>query len=392
MPSKSYLNFLMVLLFNHRVKHTWVLVISSLLIGILASFLFVSSSIKRDIFLSLEGESDFIVQKYRAGNIQDMPLSWMKKFEEIPHVSSVSPRVYGKHFYEPQESYFNIVGIDFTKKQEVQMIKNIVPSFNVESFLSKNNMLMGDGVKKLFDYYEYKGNYNFRPPDRSIKKVYFYDTFVKKSQMLTNDTIIMDIKLARIILGIKSSDITDVAINVQSNDFLEDVQIQLILSHFDIRILSKEELKKKYENLFNYKGGVFLALYLISLITFALILYQRYSNITHSDAKEIAILRISGWKISEVIWLKMSENFIIAFVSYMTGIIFAYLYVFVLDAPLLKEIFLGFKNLENSVSFSPNVTMESLVLLFFIFIIPFMLVILIPVWKIAISEPVEVMR
>ena len=392
MPNKEYINFLVVLLFNYKAKHLWIVFISSILVAIIASVLFVSSSIKKDIFLTLDSQADFVVQKYKAGKVLNTPSEWVDEFADFGGVESSSSRVYGMHFYEPSETYFMIVGVDFFDKSAIKSLQKLFDDLDVAEFLSRDNMIIGSGVQELFDYYKYKDSYSFRPPDRSIKKVYFYSEFPKDTQMITNDMVVMDIHLAREILGLKDDEVTDIAIEVPNTLELDTIRTKLIVSHFDMRIIAKEDIKKSYENLFNYKGGVFMALYIVSLLTFLLILYQRYSTVMHSDAKEIAILRISGWKISDVIWLKLSENFIIASFSYMLGVIIAYFYVFILDAPLIKEIFLGFNNLSNSVSFSPSIDLGSLVLIFLIFIVPFMLVVLVPVWRIAISEPYEVMR
>ena len=392
MLNKEYINFLTVLLVKYRAKHLWVVFISSLLIALIGSFFFISSSIKKEISLNLDSQADFVLQKYRAGKVEDIPESWIEEFKSIQGIKSVVPRVYGTHFYDPSETHFMIVGIDFSDKNASNNFKKSFPNIDISEFLSKDNMIIGSGVKELFDYYEYKDYYTFRPPDKSKKKVYFHSEFSSDSQILTNDMILMDSNLAKEILGIKKHYFTDIAIDIENQKDLEDIRTALIISHFDMRIISKDYMAKHYEDLFNYKGGVFLALYVFSLITFLLILYQRYSNITHADAKEIAILRVTGWKISDVIYLKLMENFLVAFVSYMLGVIMAYIYVYVFDAPLLKEIFLGFKNLNNTTAFVPNVEISSLASLFFIFVIPFMLVILIPVWRISISEPTEVMR
>ena len=392
MPNKEYLNFLVLLLYKYRAKHLWVILISTLLIFIISSTIFVSSSIKKDIFLTLNTQPDFITQKYKAGKVLNSPIEWVDEFSEINGVKAAIPRIYGTHFYEPSESYFTIVGVDFFDEQSVENLQQVFDNLDIAKFLSRDNMIIGNGVKKLFDYYQYKGYYNFRPPDRSIKKVYFYEEFPKDTQIITNDMIVMDINLAREILGLNEDEVTDIAIDVPNPLELDMVKAKLIVSHFNMRIIDKRDIQKYYENLFNYKGGVFLALYIISIVTFFLILYQRYSTIIYSDAKEIAILRMSGWKINDVIYLKLSENFIISCSSYMLGIIIAYIYVYIFDAPLIKEIFLGFNNLKNSVEFSPSIDISSLVLIFLIFVVPFMLVIVIPVWRIAISEPSEVLR
>ncbi len=392
MPSREYINFLALLLYKYRAKHLWIVFISSILVAIISSVLFVSSSIKKDIFLTLKSQSDFVVQKYRAGKVLNTPSEWVDEFGEINGVESATSRVYGMHFYEPSETYFMIVGVDFFDKSTLKSLQGLFDSMDVAEFLSRDNMIIGSGVKELFEYYEYRDSYSFRPPDRSVKKVYFHSEFPEDTQIITNDMIVMDINLAREILGLEEDEVTDIAIEVPNPTELEMIRTKLVVSHFDMRIIAKEDIKKSYENLFNYKGGVFMALYIISLLTFLLILYQRYSTVVYSEAKEISILRVSGWKISDVIWLKLSENFIIAFFSYMMGVILAYFYVFVLHAPFIKEIFLGFNNLNSSVGFSPNIDIATLVLIFFLFVVPFMLVVLVPVWRIAISEAYEVMR
>ena len=67
MLNKEYINFLALLLLKYKSKHLWVIFISSLLVAILSSFLFVTSSIKKDINLTLDAQADFVVQKYKAG-------------------------------------------------------------------------------------------------------------------------------------------------------------------------------------------------------------------------------------------------------------------------------------------------------------------------------------
>ncbi len=392
MLNKNSLNFLILLLITNRSKHLWIFIISTLLIALVSSVFFISSSIEKNIGITIEAQPDFVLQRYSGGKVVDTPVEWIDEFRKIKGVSAVSGRIYGRYYYEPAEKYFLIVGIDFFDTQIVKSFQNLVDSVDIKKFLSKNNMIIGSGVKELLDYYEYNGYYTFRPPDRSIEKVFIYEVFDKNSQMVTNDMVIMDIDLARKILGVKKENVTDIVLKVPNPAEIENIRTKLIVSHFDMRIIEKNDMKKYYKNLFNYKGGLFLILYTVVLATFLLILYQRYSIIKDSDAKEIAVLRLVGWKIEEVIWLKIIENFIIAATAFMLGVIIAYVYVYIFNAPLLKEIFLGFNNLGNSVNFTPDVDIKILGVLFLFFIVPFILAILIPLWRVCITEPQEAMR
>jgi ABC-type lipoprotein release transport system permease subunit len=392
MLSKKYINFLSLLLFTYRKKHIAIFIISVVIVALMASVLFISSAIQKDIETTLNAQSDFTIQKYRAGKVLDTPQAWIDEFMEINGVSNVQGRIYGMHFYDHSEQYFMIVGVDLFDTQVVKTLQKLVHNLDIEKFLERDNMIIGSGVKKHFDEYEYKKYYSFRPPDRSIKKVYFYDSFSSEGDIVSSDMIIMDINLAREILGVDDDYVTDIILEVPNPLEFEVIRTKLIVSHFDMRVISKEDIAKHYKNLFNYKGGVFLTLYLVVLLTFLLILYQRYSMISQVDSREIAILRSVGWRIQSVVYLKISENFIVAFSAYLLGIIVAYIYVFILNAPLLKNIFLGYSNLSIDTSFSPIIDIGALAILFLMFVVPFIIAIIIPVWKTAIIEPTEVMR
>ena len=386
------LNFLLILLTTYKKKHLSIFIISSLLIALVSSVIFLSASIKRDIYSTLNNQADFTLQKYQAGKVLNTPEIWIDEFLTMSGVANAQGRIYGMHYYEPAEQYFMIVGVDFYDNQVVKSMEALIDDINVTAFTQRKNMIIGSDVKRFLDEYHYFDYYSFRPPDRSIEKVYIYDTFDSNSDIVSSDMIIMDIQNARTILGVEDGYVTDIVLSTPNADELETINIKLRISHFDMRIIQKNDIKKYYENLFNYKGGIFLVLYLITLSTFLLILYQRYSMIKDVDAKEVAILRVVGWKINEIIWFKLAENFLVILSAYFIGIFIAYFFVYFLDAPLLKNIFLGYSNLSNSTSFSPNISLSELSLIFLIFVVPFLVAILIPLWRVSIKDPTEVMR
>jgi ABC-type lipoprotein release transport system permease subunit len=389
---RNKFNFLLILLRNNPKKHLAVFTLSSLLIWLLASVLFISSSLQKDIFSTLDAQADITLQRYKHGLRLDTPQSWVDEALSIQGVSKAQGRIYGQHYYEPKEQYFTIVGIDFYDEQVQEELSKLLKNIDIEKFLSRKNMIIGSSVKEFFDEYAYTKSYTFRPPDRSKEKVYIYDILPKESSLIGSDVIVMDKQEARKILGIKEGYVSDVVLKVPNKQEHQMVYEKLIMTHFDSRIITKEDIAKHYKNLFNYKGGVFFILYLIALTTFLLLLYQRYSMIKTEDAKEIAILRSLGWQIKEIIWFKILENFILVFFAYLTGVTAALIYVYYFNAPLLKYIFVGFNNLNIDASFSPSIQLSDLSLLFIFFVVPFLLAVVIPVWKLAITEPNEVMK
>ena len=392
MKISVFFNFLFLLLFTHKSKHLAIFFISILIVFLSSSILFISNTLKKEIFTTLENQSDFVIQKINSGKSQYTPISWIEDFKEISGVKNIQQRVYGQYYFMPEDVYFTIVGIDLFEEGSSKNIKELLEVLNISEFLQSDSMIIGNGIKKLFDKYKYIDSYDFKLFNNDLKEIKIFKDLPQKANLVANDLIIMDINLAKEILNIKEDEATDIVLNVPNNLERANVKDQLILKHSNTRILQKENLKKEYENMFNYKGGIFLILFIIVILTFTLILYQRYSMISLGDKKEIGILKAVGWSIKDILKLKIMENFIVAFMAFIIGIILSYIFVFILNAPILKNIFIGSQNLQNDFIFNANIQIDSLITLFLFFMIPFLSAVLIPVWKVAIIDSTQSMK
>ena len=392
MVNSSFYNFLILNLWKHKTKHLVVFFISIMMVFVLSSVMFLSSSLQKSIYETLDMQPDMIVQKIGSGKVVDMPISWIDEISRINGVSLAIPRVYGQYWFEQMQTSFTIVGIDFYDDQVVATMKELVEDIDVRAFLQKPQMIVGNGVKEFLAQYKYDTYYNFRTPSKTLEQVYIYKTLPKELNSVANDMIFMPMDLAKKVLGLEQDKVTDIILNVPNEAERENIKVKLILQNQDSRIIQKSDIENAYENMFNYKGGIFLVLYLISLLTFVLILYQRYWMISSTDKKEIGILRSVGWSIKNVLLLKVVENFIVAIFAFAIGVIVAYVFVFVFNAPLLSEIFFGAANIGIETSYVPYIPFGLLFELFALFVVPFISAILIPVWRIAILDPVESMR
>ncbi len=392
MKNSVFFNFLFLLLSKHKSKHIAIFIISILIVFLISSVLFISNSLKKEVFSALNNQSDFIIQKTNNGKIFDTPISWVEDFSFINGVKNVQQRVYGLYYFMPENIYFTIVGVDLFEENTNKNIKELLSVLNISNFLQNDSMIIGNGIKKIFDKYHYFDSYDFKLLDKPSLNVKIFKDLPQEANLVANDLVIMDINLAKKILNIDEENSTDIVLNVPNDLEKQNIKEQLILKHSNIRILQKESLKKEYENMFNYKGGIFLVLFIVVIFTFILILYQRYSMISSSDKKEIGILKAVGWSIKDIIKLKIIENFIIGFMAFIIGVIIAYIFVFILNAPILKNIFIGFSNIQNDFILNANIEFTTLITLFLFFIIPFLSAILIPVWKIAVIDANESMK
>ena len=392
MKNSVFFNFLFLLLIKHKSKHIAIFIISILIVFMISSVLLISNALKKEIFSTLNNQSDFVIQKTNNGKIFDTPISWIEDFYSINGVKNIQQRVYGQYYFMPEDIYFTIIGVDLFEENSNKNIKELLSVLNISNFLQNDSMIIGNGIKKILDKYHYFDSYNFKLLDKNTINIKIFKDLPKEANLVANDLIIMDINLAKKILNIDEENSTDIVLNVPNDLEKQNIKEQLILKHSNIRILQKENLKKEYENMFNYKGGIFLVLFIVVIFTFILILYQRYSMISSSDKKEIGILKAVGWSIKDIIKLKIIENFIVGFMAFIIGIIIAYIFVFILNAPILKNIFIGFSNVQNDFILNANIEFTTLITLFLFFIIPFLSAVLIPVWKIAVIDANESMK
>ncbi|MCT7577329.1 ABC transporter permease [Aliarcobacter butzleri] len=392
MKNSVFFNFIFLLLVKHKSKHFAIFLISIFIVFLTSSILFIKNSLQKEISQALENQSDFIVQKTIANKIKDIDTSLIDEFYEINGVSKVTQRVYGQYYFMPENVYFTIVGIDFFEETTNQDLKELLNFLNISKFLEKDSMIIGNGVKKVLDKYAYFDSYDFKLENENSKNIKIFKDLPKEANLIANDLIIMDINIAKKILDIKPDFATDIVLDVPNPLERQNVKEQILLKESNIRILQKDELKKEYENMFNYKGGIFLILFIVVIFTFILVLYQRYSMISSNDKREIGILKAVGWSIKDIIKLKIIENFIVAFMAFIVGVIFAYIFVFILQAPILKNIFIGFSNIKNDFILNQNIKISNLITLFLFFMVPFLSAVLIPVWKIAVIDATKSMK
>ncbi|MCG3711234.1 ABC transporter permease [Aliarcobacter butzleri] len=392
MKNSVFFNFIFLLLVKHKSKHFAIFLISIFIVFLTSSILFIKNSLQKEISQALENQSDFIIQKTIANKIKDIDTSLIDKFYEINGVSKVTQRVYGQYYFMPENVYFTIIGIDFFEETTNQDLKELLNFLNISKFLEKDSMIIGNGVKKVLDKYAYFDSYDFKFENENPKNIKIFKDLPKEANLIANDLIIMDINIAKKILDIKPDFATDIILDVPNPLERQNVKEQILLKESNIRILQKDELKKEYENMFNYKGGIFLILFIVVIFTFILVLYQRYSMISSNDKREIGILKAVGWSIKDIIKLKIIENFIVAFMAFIIGVIFAYIFVFILQAPILKNIFIGFSNIKNDFILNQNIKISNLITLFLFFMVPFLSAVLIPVWKIAVIDATKSMK
>ncbi|MEA2017051.1 MAG: FtsX-like permease family protein [Campylobacterota bacterium] len=377
---------------RQKSKSFFIIVIFTMLTFLLTSIFFISHSIKYELDSTVDALPQITVQKIKAGKAYDIDVSAVDDIIALAGVTDAVARVWGYYYFENAGVNFTISGLDQYEKQYKDSFENIVQKFDIENLSGESSMLVGAGVKEIMSQNYYKKYFNFIKPDGTFKKIDIGGVFDNSTQLESNDMIILSKDDAREIFDMDESMATDIVVKVANPEEIPTIiqKIKHLLP--DTRIISNEDLKVSYQNIFDYKSGIFLAIFIIALFTFFIIIYDKSSGLSSEEKREIGILKATGWTVDDVLKEKFYESFIISFIAYLLGVIFAFTFVYLLQAPILRDIFVGYSQLKTTFELPFVFDFQTLFLVFFLSVPIYIAATIIPSWRVATLETDEVIR
>jgi len=377
-------------LLRSKSKTIFTTVVFTSLVFLLSSIFFISHSIRYELDQTVKALPEIIVQKLQAGRLDLIDEKRVDDILQIQGVSYASSRVWGYYYFQNEGKNYSIVGIDKYEQEYKKSLQKLVKEFEIED--NKPSMVIGAGVYKSLENSFYQKYFNFVKPDGSLKQVYIKGVFDFDTQLESNDLIVTNKKLAREIFGIKPHKATDIVVSVPNPKEVFTISQKIKELFPDSRVLTKEDILISYQNIFDYKRGVFLALFVISLFTFFMIIYDKTSGLSSEEKKEIGILKALGWKINDVLKEKFYEGAIVSIFSYTLGIVLALVYVYIFQAPILRNVFEGYSSLRSSFNLPFVVDFQTLALIFFLSVPIYIAATIFPSWKVSVMEADEVIR
>ena len=375
---------------RQKYKSFFILTVLTLLIFLLTSIFFITNSIRYELNSTVDALPEIVVQKIKAGRHYDIDVDVQNDILEMAGVTDAVARVWGYYYFENAGVNFSVVGVDEFEEQYKNSLSEIVKEFELNS--DEASMVIGAGVKETMHKNYYKEYFNFIKPDGTLKKIKFKGVFDGDTELESNDMIVMSKDNVREIFDIAEDKATDIVVKVSNPDEVVTIASKIKLLYPDSRIITKNDLKISYQNIFDYKSGIFLALFIISLFTFFIIIYDKASGLSSEEKREVGILKALGWRVDDVLKEKFYEGFIISFLAYITGVILAFGYVYILQAPVLQNIFTGYSQLKTSFELPFIFDVQTLFLVFFLSVPIYIAATIIPSWKTATLDADEVIR
>jgi len=356
-----------------------------ILVALLASTLFLSNAIKREYSILVDSAPDIVVTNQKAMRDVVFNESAIDEILSINGVSHVVGRVSGHYRFNKADTVFKVVGIDEFETYSDPLYKFL----NEEHSLKDDAMMISSSVKKILDENYYHNYFNFIKDDGTLQKVNISKVFQTDEN---SKLIVISKPLFRDIFGFKNGEITDIAVSVKNKDEIKFIANKIQNKFVNAKVVLKEDRKLFYEKIYNLRSGFFLMIFIVTLVTFFMIIYDKVTGLNSEQKREIGVLKAIGWRVEDILKAKFYEGIVVSFTAYLVGIILANIYVFIFKAPYLKKIFLNNYNLIENYKIHFYIDYEVLVVLFFLSVPIYIIATIIPSWRVATIDADEVMR
>jgi ABC-type lipoprotein release transport system permease subunit len=377
-------------LFRNKSKNIFILVVFTLLTSLLTTVFLITGSIKYELQSTVDALPQITVQKIKAGRHNEIDISVADRILTIAGVSEAIPRVWGYYYFANAGVNFSVVGIDQYEAQYKESFAKLIKKFDFDEL--GNSMVVGKGVKEVMESSYYGEYFNFIKSDGTLKKVTIAGVLDGDTELESNDMILMPKESVREIFDMREDRATDIVVKVPNMDEISTVASKIKLMYPDTRVITSNDLQISYQNIFDYKSGLFLALFVVSLFTFFMIIYDKASGLSSEEKREIGILKAIGWRVDDVLKEKFYEAFIISFLAYLIGVMIAFGFVYLFQAPLIREIFVGYSQLKTTFELPFVFDVQILFLVFLLSVPIYVGATIIPSWRASTLEVDEVIR
>lgn len=392
-------------LLRRKVKNFGLLALYTLIVFILASTMFFTYSIKKEASLILRGTPEIIVQKIVAGWHGLFPVSYIETIKKIRGVAAVESRLWGYYYDGLVSANYTLLvppgngsPEDHSQTSAKTTVVGSESADNSKSLFELNGavlepgtLIIGNGIARLRDIG--KDDYMpFRAFDGSILNFRIAGTLSSQSELVSSDLMLITGEDFRKLFGIDNSYVTDVTVAVSNPSEVEMVASKIRKQMPEARPISRVEILRTYDSIFNWRGGMMIVIFSAAVLAFVIFAWDKASGLSAGERREIGILKAVGWETSDVIQMKFWEGAVVSLTAFFTGVILAYVHVFFTGSIVFEPALKGWSSLYPNFELTPFVNLEQLTTLFFLTVVPYTVATIVPIWRAATIDPDSAMR
>jgi ABC-type lipoprotein release transport system permease subunit len=353
-------------------KNTALLLVYSLVVFMLSSVIFFGSAIRKEAKSILSEAPEIVVQRTMAGRHELIPVKYASVIKRIRGVQSAKPRLWGYYFHPGSLCNYTIM----------------VPA---RFSHADDEIVLGTGVVRSLGATMDQELF-FRAYDGQIIRLKMADTLDSRTEIVTTDLILISEKMFRRLFGVPEALATDLAIEIGNRRECNTVKEKILRELPDTRPITREEILRTYAALFDWRSGYVIVILSVSVISFFIFAWERATGMTAEEKREIGILKAVGWDTSDILLMKFWEGAVISLIAFGLGVILAYVHVFLGSAMLFEHVLKGWSTVFPSLFLQPTVDFFQIAVLFFLTVVPYSLLAIVPTWAVAVTDPDAVMR
>lgn len=372
---RALADFTLAALARRKGKNIALVAVFSLVVFLLASAMFFASALRREATAALAGAPELMVQQLQLGRQTMVPEEAIAAVKAIRGVQKVEGRLWGYY-------YDRISGANYTV---------MVPT-DPELTPAPGEVIVGEGVPRARGLKWEGAPLFFSRTVGDLQRFEIARSFGTDSALVSADLVLMNEGDFRAFFHVPEGMFTDLAVSIRNareiGTIIEKAQAALP----DARFVTREDVARTYQKLFDWREGVLVALVGVAMLAFAIFAAEKASGLSAEEAREIGVLKAIGWDTRDVIAMKLWEGGMVSLGAFLIGTVLAYGHVFLLGAPLFAPVLKGWSVIYPEFRLAPALDGLQLVTLLLLTTLPYAAATLVPIWRAASADPDQVMR
>jgi len=360
-------------------KNLSLIAVYSFVLFLLSSALFTGEALKKEAALILQDSPEMIVQKLMAGRQDLIPLSYMEPIGAIRGVQSVEPRLWGYYYDSLSGANYTVMVNNSLNDKEGGVVtgRGVARRSTIEG--TEKNLTKGDIIP-------------FKAADGSALPLEIRGFLPASSELVTADLVLVAEKDFRKLFSFPEGKATDLVLRVRNSLELPTIAEKITKLYPDTRPVEREQILRTYDAVFNWRSGIIVVVLTGAMFAFVILAWDKATGLSAQEKREIGILKAVGWETSDILLMKFWEGAVVSLTSFFVGFVLAYLHVFVASFILFEPVLKGWSVLYPEFRLTPHIDGYQVATLFFLTVIPYTVVPIVPSWRLATIDPDSVMR
>lgn len=369
---RAFMDFTISSLWRRKGKNASLLLVYTLVVFLVSSVIFFTQALRSESEDLLRESPELIVQRTMGGRHQPIPMDYAGRIAKIHGARGITPRLWGYYFHMAAGANYTIMAPeDFSHPED--------------------SVVVGSGVMRTWGTVEDNRLY-FRAYDGEPLVLRVAGVMDEATELVSADLILMAEPTFRRISGLPAGFATDLTVQVRNEKECLTIAEKISLDLPDTRTILREEIQRTYASVFDWRSGYIIVLLASVVLAFFIFAWDKATGVSAEEKTEIGILKGVGWDTADILMMKFWEGAMISVLAFVIGVIGAYIHVFFASATFFEHALKGWAALYPSFALRPVLDPYQISVLFFLTVVPYSMITLVPIWAVSTMDPDTVMR